>query len=444
MKMLSAQSLLTTVAPYLTAPRWLVAYSGGVDSHVLLTLLSAIANHPPIIALYIDHQLHPQSKAWAEHCRQQAVALGLPFKAVTVDVAVGGNLEAKARNARYQAFGDELQPAEVLMLGHHQDDQVETFMLRLLRGSGRKGAAAMPRSRPLDKGLLLRPLLDYSRVELEIYANQQQLRWIEDPSNASLDFDRNFLRQQWLPELAKRWPQYRQTLTRAAKLSDEAAQLNQQLAELDADQLSVDLRAEAISITVLQTLPPIRQKNLLRYWLQRRRLPMPSAQQCQAMLDQVINAGADAEPLLQWPGVDIRRFKSQLYAMPALPAMPANQFFAWSHQQPIALAGVGTLSAEPSTGNGLAVDRISAELHIRFRIGGERCQPAGRPHSQTLKKLLQEYTLPPWLRDRVPLLYCGDDLVAVGDLFVCEGWQASPQQAGLVLRWLRSTNTLTK
>ena len=179
-----------------------------------------------------------------------------------------------------------------------------------------------------------------------------------------------------------------------------------------------------------------RQKNLLRYWLQVRHLPMPSAAQLQLVLDQVVNARRDAEPLVEWPGVQIRRFKQQLYAMAPLPVFDHNAVYHWDLSQPLTLPGAGTLAARSATGAGIDTSRLDRKgLTIRFRRGGERCQPAGRGASQSLKKLFQEYQLETWLRDRVPLIYSSEQLVMVADLWVCEGFQAAAGEPGWLTVW---------
>ncbi|MFA7553362.1 MAG: tRNA lysidine(34) synthetase TilS [Spongiibacteraceae bacterium] len=445
MSTLSAH-ILQQLKPFLTARRWLVAYSGGVDSHVLLHLLAHLPAQPnthayPLIeAVHINHQLQAPSAQWAQHCQQQCDSLGLVLHSVAVDVAQGSrrSLEEQARKARYQVFEALMQPGDVLLMGHHLDDQVETLMLRMLRGSGSKGMAAMLQTRALACGQLTRPLLDTPRAHIEAYAAAHQLAWIEDPSNQQTDFDRNFLRLQLLPVLAQRWPQYRQTLARAAMLSEESAQLNTELAALDFNTLGLSSASRSIPLRDIVTLSPARQKNLLRYWLQCRQFAMPSAAQLQAVLTDVIAAQQDAEPLLEWEGVQIRRFKDKLYAMEPLIEVDINRVYRWDLMRPLQITGVGSLSVKATIGEGISTERLkNAVISVCFRQGGERSQPVGRAHSQTLKKLLQEHHIEPWLRHRLPLLYCDGELIAVADLWVCQGWQAAAGEPGYNVCWLR-------
>lgn len=429
-------------APHLAAPRWLVAYSGGMDSHVLLHLLANCPGRPPITALHINHQLQADSSQWVEHCRGICAELDVDFSAhvVSVETNARESLEDKARQARYAVFEQVLEAGQVLFLGHHRDDQVETFLMRLLRGSGSHGAGAIPAQRTLGAGCLQRPLLDIPRSAIVSYAQQHSLHWVDDPSNSSDQFDRNFLRLEVLPQLEQRWPQYRSTLARAARLSRESAILNDELAALDCQRLAQTATSQTLSISALQELTTLRQKNLLRYWLASQNLALPNAAQLQSVLDDVVNASVDAEPLGAWPGVEVRRFRNVLYAMPPLSEFDAEQTVPWDTLTPIVIEGVGQLSAKVVTACGLqqsVLDR--GALSLRFRQGGERCQPVGRNSSQTLKKLFQEYNIETWLRDRVPLIYSDDQLVAVGDYWVCQGFQARADEPGIELHWNRSS-----
>jgi tRNA(Ile)-lysidine synthase len=431
------QDLPNILHNFTSAARWLIAYSGGVDSHVLLHCLAELKRKnprwPELIAVHINHQLQDEANQWQQHCQQQCDQLGLPLltRTVSVNKSPRQSLEEQAREARYQAFSQMLNENDVLMLGHHQDDQVETFFLRLLRGSGSTGMSAMPNSRPLGAGQLLRPLLTMSRQQIVQTAREARLQWIEDPSNQSDGFDRNFLRLKVLPLLPERWPNYQQTVARCSRLSDDSRQLVRELAQLDAERLQLDLQASSWSIEALQSLSAIRAKNLLRFWLSQRGLAIPSEAQLQAVMEEVIAAREDADPLVRWGHVEARRFAGELIVMPALAEFNPQQEQSWQGEQ-CSLPGSGKLSIQSVEGSGL---KELSDLSIRFRQGGERCQPVGRGGSQTLKKLFQEYRVPTWLRDRVPLIYSGDQLVAVAGYWVCEGFQAKVSEAGWLIQW---------
>ncbi len=434
-----------TITPFLDARRWLVAYSGGVDSHVLLHLLVNTPDHPPITAIHINHQLQDESDQWLQHCEKIASQLNVEFDSRSVDVRCSGgeSLEDKARQARYGVFESILAIGDVLMMGHHRDDQVETLLLRMLRGSGAQGNAAIPQRRMLGLGQLFRPLLGSSREQIEAYATEQKLHWIEDPSNQSIQHDRNFLRQELFPLLEDRWPKYRATLARSAALSEEAAALNQELAEIDFHSQGLSPEAASLPIATIGQLSYRRQKNLLRYWLQYRGFTLPSVAQLNAVINELMTAREDAEPLVQWQGVQLRRFKDELYAMASLGEIDSGDSFSGNsfELQPgeaIDRPGIGTLSLKSVVGHGIRAKVITDQgLVVHFRQGGERCKPAQREKSQTLKKLFQEYQVEPWLRDRVPLLYCHDELVAVGDYWVCDGYQAEHEQQGFEVCWHR-------
>lgn len=414
-------------------PRWWLAYSGGLDSSVLLHLLCRLREQggwPPLAAIHINHQLNPKASAWAEFCRQTCAAAGVPLTMQTVTVAqdAGQGVEAAARAARYAALAAVLGEGELLLQAHQRDDQAETLLLRLLRGAGLTGAAAIPAERALGRGVLLRPLLGCDRSELADYAQRHGLAWVDDDSNDDTGFDRNFLRSRVVPVLAERWPRARETLAQFTAQAAEAEGLLRELAEQD---LAGAAQGEALSVASCAALGAARQRNLLRHWLRSLDLPLPG----RAQLEQVralLTARVDAEPLVQWPGAELRRYGGLLYAMAPLPPLPPALDAEWRPPQPWAAPGVGALSATPAIGAGLRADR---DYRVRLRRGGERCRPQGRAHSQILKKLLQEATLATWLRDRVPLIYCGDQLAAVADLWVCEGFQSAPGTDGWVLDW---------
>jgi tRNA(Ile)-lysidine synthase len=428
-------NLAAEIEAYKNCRRWWIAYSGGVDSHVLLYLLAQLRatenNIPPLSVIHINHQLNPRAAAWAEHCQTVCAELGVECIVETVDVVRNGGegLESAARSARYAAFEQHVSKNEVLLQAHHRDDQVETLLLRLLRGSGLRGLAAIPLARTLGNGQLLRPLLHTTRSEVLAYAQRHRLQWIEDDSNANPQFDRNFLRLTVLPQIAGRWPSYRNTLARVAEQAREAEQLFDALAAQDF--AVANLASGVLSVPACVALEPVRRRNLLRYWLQKLQLPLPTREQL-LQLDNLLAAGVDAEPCVQWPGAEVHRFRGGLYAMQVLPTLQGEIDEMWHPATDCAIPGMGVLRAQHLMGQGLRAD---CDYRIRSRRGGERCKPMGRAHSQTLKKLFQEYAVPPWLRDRLPLFYCGGQLAAVADLWICEGFAAVAGQSGWVVEW---------
>lgn len=437
---ISPATLATQLEPFRDRPRWWLALSGGLDSCALLHLLTVLRRDlpgpwPPLTALHVHHGLSPNADGWSGHCRRFCEGLGIDLvEERVVVVPTGEGVEAAARRARYAVFERLLGAGELLLLAQHRDDQAETVLLRLLRGGGVTGAAAMPPSRALGRGALLRPLLAVGRDELEAYAHSNGLDWIDDESNADERYDRNYLRHRVLPLLRRRWPA---APTLLARFAAQAAETNTLLDELAAADLATCRGSgDTLSVTACLALPPARRRHLLRQWLAGLGLPPPPRTRLQ-QIDAVLSAAADAEPLVCWPGAEVRRYRDALYAMAPLPPLPNPAVVCdWQPDGAGAPAGTGELLGVPGEG-GLRADR---RYQLRARRGGERCRPLGRAHSQSLKKLLQEAGVPPWWRDRLPLLWYGDELAAVADLWLCEGYRAIPGEAGWQLRWRLPVN----
>jgi len=417
---------------------WWIGFSGGCDSSVLLHALSRLRPlSVELRALHVNHRLHPDASAWAEHCRRFAAARGIPFRLIEVDAVPGPgeSPEARAREARYAAFAEVLAAGDHLLLAHHRDDQAETVLLRLLRGAGPEGLAGMPVTRPLGAGQLYRPLLDFTRADLQAWARREGLEWIEDPTNAGTDPDRNFLRHEILPRLRSRWPAADAALARAARLQREAADELARQAAADWASLA-ETQPDRIAVAPLRALPAARQRRLLRYWIGRiNARPLPDARHLQRLLDEVLTAAPDAMPEVRWRGARIRRHDGRLWLLPETPpATPPMQ--PWDLRQPLLLGDGRCLEVREITGEGLRADlRGREDIRIDFRRGGERLRPAGRgERHHALKKLLQEWRVPPWERARLPLLYVGEAIAAVPGYCVCAPFAARAGEAGLVIR----------
>lgn len=409
-----------------------VAYSGGLDSQVLLHALAAGREYlpAPLGAIHVNHNLQPDAPAWAEHCRAVCAALGIPCRVVSVQAqpAPGESPEAAARVARYRALADAVPAGGVLLTAHHQDDQAETLLLQLLRGAGPKGLAAMP----AVATALLRPLLDVDRAALLDYARQHALTWVEDPSNARREYDRNFLRHEIMPRLRTRWPTAAATLARGARHQAEAARLLDELAKID---LGSD---RILSASRLLSLSPPRRANLLRHWLHLHGAPMPSTAVLERIDRDVLHAAADAEPLVCWGDTRLRRYRDGLFLDDVLEQGDPSRCLDWRPDRPLSLPG-GVLSAVRAQGEGVALRHLSGgNLQVRFRQGGEMLQPVGRREHHSLKHLFQEAGVPPWERARVPLIYRGDDLLAVAGYWVCAEFQAQTDEPGMRFMWSRA------
>ncbi|MGP9825899.1 tRNA lysidine(34) synthetase TilS [Ectopseudomonas khazarica] len=422
--------LRQALAPWRTASAWCVAFSGGLDSSVLLHLLAELARReavPALSAIHVQHGLQPVAAAWPEHCRQFCAALGIPLQVVAVQVVAQASVEQAARQARYAAFAEHLPPDAVLFSAQHRDDQAETLLFRLLRGAGVRGLAAMPGQRPLGRGTLLRPLLDCSRAELQGYAEAHGLSWIEDPSNADTRFSRNFLRQRVMPLLAERWPQASVALARSAAHLSEAEQLLGELARMDlqaarGEPLFPWLALPSLELSLVTQLSDARQRNLLRHWL----APlsrMPDSDHWAGWRD-LRDAAGDASPVWKLADGELHRADGRLYWLSAdwlaPPVLPDP-------------AVVRVQGASELPGNGEV--QIRGELpagrwHLRYRLGGESLHLPERGR-RDLKRLLNEWRVPAFVRPRLPLLFDGDELMAVANL----AQSASLQACGVRLHW---------
>lgn len=417
-----------------------VAYSGGLDSHVLLHALCGLRDRldSSLSAVHIHHGLQAEADQWAQHCRQVCAALGVELTVLSVDAAPspGESPEAAARRARYDALRTGLPAGHCLLTAHHQDDQAETLLLQLLRGAGVSGLAAMPAAACFGQGQHLRPLLRVTRAALQDYAAQASLHWIEDPSNAALDYDRNYLRHQVMPRLHARWPAAAASLSRSAGHCATADAVIAEVAAADCVQLAGS-QPDTLSVTGLCGLSPGRQAQALRYWLQQHGRQLPSTAVLTRLVADLLYCRTDASPCVCWGDHEVRRYRDDLYCLWQCAVPDAAAVLDWSLATalPLPQAG-GLLTATPGRGRGLRAAAVGATgVRVAWRCGGERCQPAGRRFHHSLKKLFQAAGIPPWQRNRIPLIYLGDELAMVPGLWVCEPFQAGPQERSVVIDW---------
>ena len=432
-KAIDQKALSELLASHCEAPHWYVAFSGGVDSTALLHLITVWRKKhpesPPLTALHINHGLQAEASEWENHCAWICRFLDVPFLALPAEVVVDGSgLESAAREARYALFESQLGRAEVLFLGHHQDDQVETFFLRLLRGAGVEGLGAMPRQRSLGEGLLSRPFLDCSRAQLERYVAKHGLRTIEDPSNADTSLDRNFLRREVLPLLSKRWPGYGKTITRAADHLAGAAQALEEVVDIPKTCHSA-LGDPGFPLAFLDVSSDEQATQVIRAWLKSRGLQPPDQSLLQEFLRQLRKSLRSARPMLDTGTYRLQRDRDAVYLLPDQRKTELTSMLI-APGETVTVAGVGTLSIRRVTGRGiwLAADE---ELELRWRRGGERARPASGGRSADLKKWLQEAAIPPWWRDRLPLLFLENQMLAVGGLWACHSsrWGEEGEEA---------------
>lgn len=402
-----------------------VAYSGGPDSTALLHALCALpeARLRGLRALHVDHGLHADSAGWSGHCRRFCAVLDVPCEVIRVQVEThrGEGLEAAARRARYAAFAQALREGEWLLLAHHRDDQAETVLLKLLRGAGPEGLGGMRERRSFGRGQLWRPLLSLSRAQLREHAEAHGLACLDDPSNADTRLSRNFLRHEILPRLVAHWPQTVDSILHGAALSRAAADaLRAQW--LPAFERLHDPADGSLAMPGWLALPPGLRGPLLDHWLHARGLSAPTAAQ-RAQIERQCHARPGQTPSIRWPGAELRIWKDRLWALSPQASIAPDWQRAW-HGEPLALPDGGELRlANPQA-------RLQAALTVRLRRGGERIRPAGDAHSRELRDLFQQARLPPWRRLACPLLYHGEELVAVADRWFSALGQALFDAAG--------------
>lgn len=400
-----------------------IALSGGMDSVLLLHVAARLyADTGQLSAVHVNHQLQANADHTEQFCQKLCSELGVPLDVRRVvvngrendDGGSGGGVEEAARKARYDVFEEILPSGELLLMAHHGDDQAETVLFRLLRGTGVAGLGGMPQSRSLGNGMLYRPLLGFSRGELEAWATEKGIDWVEDPSNTDERFDRNFLRQSIMPLLKARWPSLVNRVAHSARSCREGDELAEKLAEIRFQQCATD--QGALNVGALGQLVVAEQKNLVRWWIVRNRYAPPSIADWPQVIGELINAPADREPELRGNGYAVRRYQGSLYLVGERSALPLvkltlvpGQERVWGEWR-LRLVAV----ANPET--------PVPDIRISTRAGGERIRPAPDGPSKSLKNWLQEKNIPPWERARLPLLLevkgGNEEVVGAGDLWL--------------------------
>jgi tRNA(Ile)-lysidine synthase len=436
---LTADWLFEKLKQLPSASRCHLAFSGGLDSCVLLHLLSELREQLPfeLHAIHVHHGLQHEADSWQAYCEQLCRGYNIPLETIRLNLNVTGgeSLEAVAREARYKAMAERMEQGGLLLTAQHQDDQAETLLLQLMRGSGPAGLAAMPPLARFATGWLARPLLDCPRHTLEQYAREHQLIWQEDPSNQNQRFDRNFIRHQVMPLLRSRWPAASATLSRAARFSGELLQLVREEAEEDLAQARAS-DSNTLSISMLKQFNSVRLRNLLRHWIDATGAPLPSSKKLARIEQEAVHGRTDSMPLIAWGGWEVRRYRDRLFLDPAQFIELPTQPLTWPDGDELMLPeGLGRLMAKHGEG-GIAVARWQqSKVEVRFRHGGERCRLPKQNHRRPLKKLLQEWGVPPWHRERIPLLYLDGELAVVPGYCVCLPFAAQPAEDAIVIEW---------
>lgn len=390
-----------------------IGLSGGLDSRLLLQAACDVFPAPQVVAIHVHHGLSKHADQWLAFCQDTCNKLGCSFVAERVEVNMSDGVEAGARSARYQAFSRIVQPTCPLLLAHHLDDQVETFFLRLMRGSGVMGLQGMSPLSERDGLTIVRPWLDFTRQQLIETATAMGTNWVDDESNASVVFDRNYLRLTVLPLIEARWPKYRDRIQRLMKQVNQSEQVE------GITTVSIDVELQhrlshdgGLKWVGLDHWNEQQKLTLLHRWLSGLGVLVPSQTRLQSILMDVVGAASDAQPKVELSGGFVARHGPALYWVQALetvssaPPVFVDKLTVWK-----GVGEVGVVSGQPYPS--LRADL--PDLHWRLREGGESMRPVGRSKSRDLKRLMQEYRIKPWLRDRTPLLFSGQDLVAIGN-----------------------------
>ncbi len=401
-----------------------LAYSGGLDSQVLLHLVAAYTQKYALrlVALHVNYGFSSNADDWQAFCEAQCDKIDVRLKVAKYSSEEKGHSEQQARAFRYQWFESKMTPAAILLTAHHQDDQAETVLMRLARASGARGMAAIPKERDFADGKLIRPLLGFSKASLRSYAEQHAIKWIEDESNNDENFDRNYMRKTVLPVMAKRWPQIGRQLAQVAQNSADDYHLKKTLAAIDVESLSKDDRC-----SVMDLAPPIalqafcefsvaRQRNIIQY-LVSDFIQYPIARtRLNEWLEQVQNHGEGQNTRLNLDTLSLVLHAQKIHILRRQSAW-RKQTIDWTPDKPLEIEPLGCelymLTGE--TGGAASQAHLNLEpaeaLCVHWRQGGERVRREGEPFSRSLKQLFQENKVAPWLRDSLPLISCRGEII---------------------------------
>ena len=431
--------LITNEIASLGVTRFTIALSGGLDSMVLLDLLSKAKRSSDVIkAIHINHNLHESSKEWVDFAKDACKKYKLPLIIESINPKQEGfGLEADAREQRYKKFKEIILDNECLLTAHHLDDQIETTLFRIFRGTGLDGLRSIRKKAKFGKGLLCRPLINIPREAIEQYAKLNDIKWIEDPSNNNIYFDRNYLRNNIVPSIKKRWPNAQKTITRLSSLAENNQKLLHELAKEDIGEIE---KFNVLDIGILSNKSSLRINNIFRFMIVKNKMGIPSLKVLESGIETLINAKSDS-PIITWDGFSIRRYKNTLYFFN--PDLKQDEIrplkMKWFIDETINLGGNrGSIQARFIKGQGIALNKCPKSLEIKYRKGGEQIKPSGHKITKSLKNLFQENNVLPWVRDQIPLVYLDEDLISVGDLWFNQDYKAKEQEDGFLISWDRN------
>ena len=413
--------------------RYIIAFSGGLDSSVLLHNIVYLREKKPIIAIHVNHQISEYSEEWENFCRDVAKKYGVDIfvERVTINRNSADGIECEMRNKRYEAIRKYIQKGDYLMTGHHRDDQAETLLLRIIRGSSDEGLLGIKPMQIFHGGLLARPLLCFSRKDLQLYAKQSDLKWIKDPSNNDNSFDRNFIRNDILPRLENRWMSINKRFSKVTKLALESSERSDDLASIDLNSLGNTDRIDADGFSVLSQN---RKRNLLRYILKRRGVERPSFNQMIDGVKILTNLTENKKNnRLEWPTINIYYYDGKLFFIEKSEYIEIKRKIKIFSDETLELGNsMGKLSLKADNKGNISPEIVELGLNVTYRKGGEKIKPIGRKYTHKLKNLFQEKKIYPWMRGKIPILEYKNELVCVGNLWVAEKFH---KQNGYSLIW---------
>lgn len=426
---------------FLTLPntinRFVIAFSGGLDSHVLLHATQQLFPEKSILAVHVNHGLQAASIQFEQHCQAICKKLAIPLKIYTVNQtithyqAVGYSAEEAARQARYKALNAVLSNQDCLLTAHHLNDQAETVLLQLMRGAGINGLGGMRLLNQYANTYHLRPLLSWDRNTCLDYAHLHQLHWIEDPTNQDQHIRRNFIRHTIIPAIQQQWPCVTHALARTARHTQEASDLCQEIAMQDLSQAKVT--PSVLSVSILLSLSKARYRNALRYWLKHHLGKYPSAIHL-TRIERLLHTTPNKGGTFCVQSVTIRRYRDRLYFLKKGASTEQYAPISWDINTPLVLPTGETLTATVAQGRGIQLNLLHNQMvEVRFRQGKERFQPQGQSSSSLLKKLFQQWAIPPWKRYQWPLIYHNNQLIAVPNHAVSAQSTASHPKAGILI-----------
>ena len=441
-ELLSSHSIESALNQCNNPARIYIGYSGGVDSHVLLHLCASITTlKDKIAAVYVHHGLQTEAEDWARHCEKTAQSLGVDFIVLRVNAVAsqGESPEEAARNARYTALKSLIGINDVLLVAQHRDDQLETVLLQLFRGSGLRGLSAMPELMAFGQGVMLRPLLNVSKFAIDDYAQAHALNWVDDPSNLSNDYDRNFLRNEVLPLLKQRWPACDKTVARSARHCADAQLVISALAEELFCQV-FNVVDKTLCISQLKSFEIAQQQLVIRHWFQALNLRMPAQAFVERLQSEVLSAREDGDPVLSGQGYRVRRYRDKLYCLKQVAPKIVRDSIWPAEQTSIKVSDQQTLSCVQSSVGICREQWQNATIIVKARSGGEKIRLPGRKGHHALKKLFQEAGIPPWERETIPLVYLDGKLAAVGDLWISADFYSEKVQGCISLSLQKRTS----